>query len=379
MSAAQPATPAVPPVHTLVTGAFELEDGTILPEVEQAYTLNGQVNEARDNVVLLLHSLTGSADPSPTWGPLIGPGRPLDTDRYAVLAPNLLGSCYGTTRPPTGARVTPRDMVRLVVRLVEALDIRSIALATGGSLGGMVALEWLAHAGPRTRAGVVFAAPAAHTAQAIAFNHIQRQAVQLGQQAGTDEAVAAGLGLARMAAMLTYRSAAEFEARFGRTLQDSSEDPSYFAIQSYLDHQGRKFVERFDPESYLTLLDTMDAHDLTRGREGVAEALQAFAGPLVGVGVTGDLLYAPGDVRRWVDAVPGAEYREIASLHGHDAFLLETEQVGLILREILSASESPVRTRGPNVRARGSGVERPADRGHSLRRSAQNRAAASGW
>ena len=146
---------------------FELESGRVLHDVQQVYTLTGTLAPTRDNLVVVFHSLTGDADPVSWWGDVVGPGRAIDTTRYAVLCPNLLGSCYGTTRPPEDALVTTRDMARLVAALVADLDVRSVALATGGSLGGMVTLEWAASFPQLTRAAVVFAAPAAHTAQAI--------------------------------------------------------------------------------------------------------------------------------------------------------------------------------------------------------------------
>src|SRR5690606_4475243 len=210
-------------------GRFALECGHVLEDIEQAYTLTGELNAERDNLVVVFHSLTADADPLRWWGGVVGPGRAIDTDRYAVLCANLLGSCYGTTRPPTGVLVTPRDMVRLVRRLVDDLGVHSVALATGGSLGGMLTLEWVAEEPSLTRAAVVFAAPAAHTAQAIGFNHIQRQVVRL---LGVP-----GLAIARMAAMMTYRTAAEFEARFARERRHDGR----FQMQSYLDHQGEKF------------------------------------------------------------------------------------------------------------------------------------------
>lgn len=301
---------------------FPLRGGGVLRDVVQAYTLTGQLNDARDNLVVLFHSLTGTADPQSWWPETVGPGRPIDTHRYAVLSPNLLGSCYGTSALPDGVGVTPRDMAALVRRLVADLGVESVALAAGGSLGGMVALEWAASFPGSTRAVAAFAAPAAHTAHAIGLNHVQRQAVQLGGEAG--------LALARMAAMLTYRTPTELERRFGRARQPDDS----FEVQSYLSHHGDKLVRRFGPASYVALLDAMDAHDVGAGRGGVGAALRAFTGRLVGVGIPGDRLYAPEDVRAWT-AAAGADYREIRSIHGHDAFLLEPEQVGEIITEAL--------------------------------------------
>jgi homoserine O-acetyltransferase len=309
--------------------AFELESGEVLTDVVQAYHLNGELNAERDNLVVVFHALTGSPDAvGGWWSEVFGPGRAIDTRRYAVLCANLLGSCYGTTyagdRPDRPRpRVTPRDMARLVHLLVRELGVESVALAAGGSLGGMVALEWAASFPELSRAAVVLAAPAAHTASAIAWNHIQRAAIEMGGEQG--------MALARMVAMMTYRTAGEFQQRFGR-----EHDESGFAMASYLDYQGEKLVRRFNPRTYLTLSEAMDAHDVGRGRGGVAAALRPFRGRLVGVGIPGDLLYSAGDVRRWTDAA-GAEYREIHSIRGHDAFLLEPDQVGGILTEALEA------------------------------------------
>lgn len=305
---------------------FELESGLVLRDVEQAYTLTGELSPARDNLVVIFHSLTGDADPVSWWKGVVGPHEAVDTTRYAVLCTNLLGSCYGTTRPPEGALVTPRDMARLVRALVAELGVESVVLATGGSLGGMVTLEWAASFPDLTRAAVVFAAPAAHTAQAIGFSHIQRRAIELAGEAG--------LALARMAAMMTYRTAAEFARRFDRKRREDGR----FEMQTYLDYQGEKLVNRFDTRAYLSLIDTMDAHDVGRGRGGIAAALRAFQGDLTGVGITGDLLYEPEVVREWVDAA-GAHYAEIRSVHGHDAFLLEAEQASAILRDALARAE----------------------------------------
>ncbi len=305
---------------------FQLESGVVLPEVVQAYELDGELNAARDNLVLLFHSLTGNtAAVDGWWQGIAGPGLAVDTGRYAVLCPNLLGSCYGTTGLPKGPgapAVTPRDMVRLVRRLLDDLGVREVALASGGSLGGMVALEWATSFPELTRSVVAFAAPAAHTAHGIGLNQIQRRAIELGGDAG--------LELARMAAMLTYRTPAELQLRFGRDVAPDGR----FQVQSYLTYQGEKLLARMDAGTYVALIDAMDAHDVGRGRGGVAPALRACRGRLVGVGITGDLLYPPEEVRAWT-AAAGAEYRQIDSIHGHDAFLLEPEEVGEILRDAL--------------------------------------------
>jgi homoserine O-acetyltransferase len=315
-------------LRSLAVPAFTLESGVALHGLRQAYHLDGTLNAERDNLVLVFHALTGSADAAGDWwSGLIGPGLALDTNRWAVLAPNLLGSCYGTSGPSDHPHegfpaVTPRDQARLAALLVEALGVCDVALATGGSLGGMVALEWAATFPGRTRAAVIFAAPAAHTAHAIAWNAVQRACLVA---AGPD-----GLDLARRISMIAFRSEREFESRFGR----ATEADGRFSVESYLEHHGRKLARRFDAASYRTLLDTMDAHDIGRGRGGVTRALRSIESSLYAVGVPGDQLYSAEVVRKWA-AQAGARYGEIESIHGHDAFLLEHGQVGKILREAL--------------------------------------------
>lgn len=328
-----------PPRHQCVhlLDRFTLESGVVLRDVRQAYYLDGTLNAARDNVVVVFHALTGSADAAGDWWrEVIGPGRAVDTDRYAVLCANLLGSCYGTTAayPDDAPRplVTTRDMAALVRRLLAALRIDSAALVVGGSLGGMVALEFVATDPAFARRAVVFAAPAEHTASAIAWNHVQRRAIQLGG--------GPGLELARMAAMITYRTPAELDRRFGRTAHPDGG----FAVGRYLERHGERLRDRFEAGSYLALLDAMDSHDVSRGRGTVTDALQRAGERLTGVGIPGDLLYSADDVRRWTWAA-GAAYREIRSEYGHDAFLKEPAQVSGILRSALdSAATSSHRT-----------------------------------
>lgn len=308
---------------------FELESGAVLRDLRQAYYLDGTLNAARDNLVVVFHALTGSADAvGDWWSDVAGPDHAIDTNRYAVLCTNLLGSCYGTTGPSDPARrpfpdVTTRDMARFVGQLVELLDVQSVALAIGGSLGGMVAMEFAATYPALARNVVVLAAPAEHPASAIAWSHIQRRAIA----AAGDE----GLEIARMIAMMTYRTAGELADRFGRHAHESGG----FEVERYLSRQGEKLRARFDVHTYLTLLAAMDSHDVGRGRGGVANALRPVKGKIIGVGIPGDLLYDPlSDVRRWTE-VAGAEYREIESPRGHDGFLLERDQVSALVRETL--------------------------------------------
>jgi homoserine O-acetyltransferase len=323
-------------------GRFNLESGAVLPDLVIAYRHDGiPIGEGRQ--ILVVHALTGSADAAGDWwAPIIGPGQALDTDKYGVLCMNLLGSCYGTTGPTsrnvvtgkpygrTFPHITVRDQARAQWRLLDALGIEKLALAVGGSLGGMVALEVaLERPGDISRV-VPMAAPARIGQLAVGWDHIQLEIV--------DRLGMAGLDLARQLAITTYRSEIDFEERFaGRVEPDGT--PS---VVSYLRHQGRKLLERFDEDTYRTLVLAMDAHDLGRGRGGLVSAMQklaAYGTRLTGVGIEGDILYGTNQVQAMVEAASAAgmdaAYREILSNKGHDAFLVEWDQLKTILTEAL--------------------------------------------
>lgn len=324
-------------------GPFRLEAGTVLPELTVAYRHDGP-GPADAPQVVVVHALTGSADAAGDWWqPLIGPGCALDTDRVGVLCANLLGGRYGTTGPtsrdpatgqPYGAtfpKVTPRDQAAAIWRLIDALGIGELALVTGGSLGGMVALEVALERPDDVRHVLPIAAPVATGPLAVAWDHIQLALVaELGEK---------GLALARQLAMTTYRGEADFDERFGRRVEADGTP----AIVSYLEHQGAKLVDRFDTDTYRVLVEAMDEHDIGRGRGGATVAFErlARAGTRVtGLGIAGDLLYGPAQVQALVDAamaagVADAAYRELDSTKGHDAFLVEWEQLAAVLVELL--------------------------------------------
>lgn len=307
---------------------FPLESGDVLRNLRQSYYIDGTLSASRNNLVVVFHSLSATPNPSGDWWPrVVGPGRAINTDRYAVLSPSLLGSPYGTTSPVDllprpFPPVTLRDMVRLVRLLVEELGVDRVRLATGGSMGGMVALEWAATYPDLTGATVAFAAPARLSAAALGWNHVQQRAIEMG---GSD-----GMRLARMVGMMLYRTPEEFEHRFGRRRRAGD----LFEVSSYLDHQAGRLAERFHPASYLTLLRAIAQHDVGRDRGGVGSALRAVKGRLIGVGIPGDQLYPAEEVQDWVREA-GSEYHEIRSMHGHDAFLLEPDPVGRILSDAL--------------------------------------------
>ncbi len=323
-------------------GTFDLDSGARLADLTVAYRHDG-LDLADGPQILVIHALTGSADAAGDWWePLIGPGRALDTDRFGVICANLLGGRYGTTGPvavdpstrtPYGDAfpwVTTRDQARAQWRLLESIGVERLALVAGGSLGGMVSLEVALERSSHVRHVVPIAAPAATGPMAIAWNHLQ---IQLLDRLGLD-----GLALARQLAMTTYRSEADFDQRFSRT----TEPDGRHSVVSYLDHQGAKLVERFDPATYRILAGAMDRHDIGRGRGGVVPALArlADAGTAVtAVGIEDDILYGPRQVRGLVTAAAEAgvdvRYREVRSTKGHDAFLVEWDQLTDLLREAL--------------------------------------------
>lgn len=329
-------------------GPFQLESGTQLAGLRVAYRHDGP-GPAEAPQVLVIHALTGSADAAGDWwSPLIGPGLALDTDRIGVLCANLLGGCYGTTGPtstdpatgrPYGASfpaVSTRDQARAHWALLDALGVPGLALVLGGSLGGMVALEVALERPEAVRSVVPIAAPAATGALAVAWNAIQRVLVD---RLGED-----GLAIARQLAMTTYRSEADFDQRFGR----SAEADGTPSIVSYLRYQGEKLVRRFDPDTYRTLVGAMDCHDIGAGRGGVGPALTRLADHgvrLTGLGISGDILYGPDQVRALVAAAAAegahARYLELASKKGHDAFLAEWEALAVIFRGVLDDALAP--------------------------------------
>lgn len=349
-------------------GPQDLETGGHLPAVRVAYETWGTLAPDRSNAILVEHALTGDSHAAGTAGPghpsagwwdwAIGPGRALDTDRWFVVVPNVLGGCQGTTGPssrgpdgrPWGSRfpyLTVRDQVATEIALADRLGIDAWALVIGGSMGGMRALEWAVTAPERVRAVAPLATTAASTGDQIAWAHAQLAAIRSDPawHGGDYYDVAdglgpvAGMGVARQIAHTTYRSALELDTRFGRQAQDG-EQPlgggGRFAVQSYLDHHAVKLARRFDPASYVVLTEAILSHDVGRGRAGVAAALRRVtARPLV-LAVDSDRLYLPEQSAEIAAALPGSpEPVVVHSDHGHDGFLIEADQVGPRIRALL--------------------------------------------
>ncbi|MFI8166070.1 homoserine O-acetyltransferase [Streptomyces sp. NPDC085931] len=342
-----------------------LEAGGELPGVRLAFETWGRLAPDRSNAILVLHALTGDSHvagpaeaghPTPGWWDgLVGPGRALDTDRWFVVAPNVLGGCQGSTGPaspgPTGRRwggsfpfLTQRDQVAAEAGLADALGIDRWALVVGGSMGGMRALEWAVSRPDRTGALLVLATAAAAGAEQIAWADVQVRAIRAdpnwrgGHYHDTGRGPHEGLGLARRIAHVTYRSEPELQLRFGRSPQ-GEEDPwsgGRYQVQSYLDHHAAKLVHRFDAASYVVLSEAMNSHDVGRGRGGVRAALSRITARTLVAGVDSDRLYPPSQQAELAAGIGTADHlRLIESPHGHDGFLIEEEQVAALVRELL--------------------------------------------
>lgn len=370
--ATSPATGNAAPdgtVRYLSVGALELESGAVLPEVVLAYETWGTLNADASNAVLIEHALTGDthvtrgAGGEPGWWEqLAGPGAPVDTDRYFVVSINILGGCYGSTGPstpapdgrPWGSRfplVTLRDSTAAEARLAHALGIRRWHAVLGGSLGGARALEWAVSYPERVRRCAVIAVGAYSTAEQIAFAQAQTLAIRQdprfngGDYYGGPEPHD-GLALARRIAHITYRSAAELEGRFGRTGQDG-ETPlaagplsgrGRYQVESYLDHQGNKLVQRFDANSYIAITEALMSHDVARGRGNLQQALAGATAEFFIAAVDSDRLYFPEQSRELAAALPGeVPVHVISAPIGHDGFLTEIGQLGGVLREAFFA------------------------------------------
>ena len=347
-------------------GALALEFGGRMAEVTVAYEAWGTLNAQRSNGVLVLHALTmdshvaGPAGPGHVavgwWDGVIGPGLPLDTDRYFVVCPNVLGGCQGTTGPASrapdgvayGSRfpiITIRDQVAVEAALADALGIGAWAGVVGGSMGGMRVLEWCIGYPERVRHAVVLAVGAAATAEQIALCSLQIRAIRNdpafagGDYYAKDLYPVDGLSLARGIGQVTYRTANELQSRFGRSAE-AEEDPlkgGRFAVESYLEYHGDKLVDRFDPNSYIVLSEAMNHHDVGRGRGGLAQALGQVQADVTVAGIASDRLYPLELQEELGRLLPGGRpVAVVQSAFGHDGFLLETEQIGAVLAAALT-------------------------------------------
>ncbi len=354
--------------------ALPLDAGVVLAPWQIAYQTYGRLNPAKSNAVLVCHALTADqhvANLHPVtgkpgwWDLVVGPGLPIDTDRYFVICANVLGGCMGTTgpaslNPATGRSwgldlpvVTIADMVRSQVALIDALGIPDLFLVAGGSMGGMQVLQWASAYPDRVFAAAPIATGARHSAQNIAFDEVGRQAVMAdpdwcgGRYLDVGTAPRKGLAVARMAAHITYMSEVSLHSKFGRKLQNRETlgfgFDGDFQIESYLRHQGASFVDRFDANSYLYVTRAMDYFDLAGDHGGVlANAFRGTNTRFCVMSFTSDWLFPTRDSRAIVHALTAAgarvSFAEIVSDRGHDAFLLDEPEMHAILAGFIDAA-----------------------------------------
>jgi homoserine O-acetyltransferase len=340
---------------------FTFESGDRLASVTVAYETWGTLDSEKSNAVLVLHALTGdshaaglasASHPTPGWwSGLVGPGLAIDTDEYFVVCPNVLGGAQGTTGPSSldedgehyGSRfpvITIRDQVDVEVALADYLGIDAWRTVVGGSMGGMRALEWIVGFPERTEKAVVLAVGAASSADQIALSSLQVRAIKAdrhyegGDYYGSGHAPFEGLAIARGLGHFTYRTADEFETRFGRDVQGDEDvlGDGRYAIESYLGYHGEKLALRFDPNSYVVLSEAMNHHDIGRGRGGVAAALGRVLSEVTVIGIDSDRLYPLKLQEEIVKFTPHAKpLFVVSSAAGHDGFLLESDQIGRII------------------------------------------------
>ena len=371
---AQAQRPLSPVVEFPADAPLRLDCDQEIGPFSIAYETYGELNAARSNAVLICHALTGDqyvASPHPVtgkpgwWETMIGPGKPIDTDRFFVICANILGGCMGSTgpasiNPRTGLSygldfpvITIRDMVDAQARLVDHLGIDQLFSVVGGSMGGMQVLEWAARHKERVFSAVPIATAPWHSAQNIAFHEVGRQAVMAdpdwcgGRYAEEGRTPKRGLAVARMAAHITYLSEEALQRKFGRNLQARAgrtfSFDADFQVESYLRHQGSTFVDRFDANSYLYITRAMDYFDLAAEHGDVlANAFRGTKTRFCVVSFTSDWLYPTRESKEIVQALnavaANVSFVEIESDKGHDAFLLDEPEFFATMRGFLGAA-----------------------------------------
>lgn len=338
---------------------FALDGGTALQPATVRYTIYGEPNAAADNVLLVCHALSGSSEVHTWWPELLYTA--FDLERDCVVCTNVLGSCYGSTGPtsfntqtgkpygPTFPLVTIRDMVRAQALALEQLGIRRLKAVLGGSIGGMQALQWAIDFPERVERCIAIGMTAS-SAMALAFNHLQREAIALDPnwRGGNYETLPAnGVALARQIAMCSYKSAELLDERHGRAENRKGPSPyasaaGKFDVAGYLEHQGEKFVARFDANSYVAITRAMDRFDPAREYGSDVAAFSRIRAHCTLVGISSDWLFPPRDVERFAKSIRDAgavcDFHELVSSHGHDGFLADCDRLVPVLRDALSKS-----------------------------------------
>ena len=355
---------------------FRLDNKQILPEVVVCYEQYGELNSARDNAILITHGLTGSSHAAGRyatdskfggyWDGLIGPGKLFDTEKYCLIAPNVLGGCRGSTGPasldprtgkPYGLKfpiVTIRDMVRVQKRLLEHLGIEKLRMVIGGSMGGMQALEWAVSYPDFMESVCSIAAAPRNSAQAIAFNECMRRAITLDPHFNRgnyyeNDAPNSGLSLARMIGMITYLSDSILQDTFGRkpAMEATSLERDLharFDVERFLHEEGDKLTRRFDANSYLYLTRAIDLHDICRGCDFMDAALSKIHAKMLLIGISSDILYPPDELERLDRHLKrlkiDSTFWRFESNYGHDAFLVEQEKMIPVLRRFMEDAQN---------------------------------------
>ena len=328
------------------TTPFTLEIGATLPHVDFAYHTYGELNELGDNVIWICHALTASSDAADWWSGLVGQGKILDTNKYFIICANNLGSCYGATNPrslnPNTKKpykknfplITTRDMALAHESLRVKLNINSIQLLIGGSMGGQVSLEWTIERPNIIRNLCVLATNARHSSWGIAFNEAQRMAIETDSTLydNTEDAGSKGIEAARAIAMLSYRNHLTYNQTQVENTLNGMED---FRASSYQRYQGKKLRERFDPLSYLSLSKSMDSHNVGRNREGVEVVLSNISTPTLVIGIASDILFPPEEQVFIAQHIPNSDLEIINSSYGHDGFLIEYKKIAKLLKNFL--------------------------------------------
>jgi homoserine O-acetyltransferase len=347
---------------------FALESGGQLQPVTLRYATYGKLNAQRDNAVLVCHALSGSARIADWWEDMFRADGAFDVERQCYICVNVIGSCYGSTGPssinartgepygPDFPLITIRDMVRAQGKLLEHLGVEQLQAVLGGSIGGMQALQWAVEFPERVE-NCISIGSCALSAMGLALNHLQRQAILLDPEFCSghyERQPAGGLALARQIAMCSYKSAELFAERYGRRPNRRGEDPyqamnGRFDVAGYLDHQGEKFVARFDANTYLTISKAMDTFDLARGFSSEDRALRRIRAKVLLIGISSDWLFPAAEVRalgaRMRAAGVDSEYRELTSSHGHDGFLADPEALTALLRPVLNSAGGRARAK----------------------------------